>query len=199
VLAPVLARLEAIPGVASARTDSSGRFFWITPAPGARPPEVAERCRAALGASAALLGPAAAAAQLAAHERGDPWLGAGEVMTLSFVEGRLLSVRIAGDAAAESGASAAQREAVAEAVRVELFAALERVHAEGGRKSSGWIDEEWPAIAAAAAARCAPDLPPEVRGRLSAALPDLLRGRRARAARPQGQGGSTPSVEKKVE
>ncbi len=199
MLAPVLARLDAIPGVATARTDSSGRFFWITPAPGVGPSEIVERCRAVLGASAVPLGAAAAEAQLAARDRGDPWLGAGQVMTLSFLEGRLLSVRIAGDAARESGATPVQREAVAEAIRVELFVARERVHAEGGRKSGGWIDEAWPAIAAAAAARCAPDLPPEVRERLAAVLPRLLRGRPARAAAPQGQGGSTPSVEKKVE
>ncbi len=199
MLAPVLARLDAIPGVATARTDSSGRFFWITPAPDAQPREVAGLCLAALGASAALLGPAAAEAQLAARARGDPWLGTGEVMILSFLEGRLLSVRIAGDAAAESGATPVQREAVAESVRVALFAALERVHAEGGRTSGGWIDEEWPTIAAAAAARCAPDLPPGVRERVSAVLPHLLRGRPRRPPEPQGQEGSTPRVEKKVE
>ncbi len=199
MLAPVLARLDAIPGVAAARTDSSGRFFWITPAPGGAPPEIAERCRAVLGASALVLGPAAAVAQLAARDRGDPWLGAGQVMTLSFLEGRLLSVRIADDAATELGATPVQREAVAEAIRVELFAALERVHAEGGRRRGGWIDEAWPAIAAAVAARCAPDLPPGVRERVSTLLPRLLRGRPARAAAPRAQGGSTASVEKKVE
>ncbi len=199
MLAPVLARLDAIPGVAAARTDSSGRFFWITPAPGGAPPEIAERCRAVLGASALVLGPAAAVAQLAARDRGDPWLGAGEVMTLSFLEGRLLSVRIAGDAAREVGATPAQRELLAEALRTELFAALERVHAEGGRKSIGWIYEEWPGIAARAAGRCATNLPPEVRERVSAVLPHLLRGRPRRAPAPQGQAGSTPSVEKKVE
>ncbi len=171
----MLARLDALAGVKVSRTDSSGRFFWLEPKDGVDPASVEALALAALGKGARVLSPEAAAAQLALHGAGDPWLSAREVMTLSFVEGRLLSVRIAGFAATDASLLPEQREAVAEAVRSELFGAMARVHAEGGRKSSGWIYEEWPALAAAAAARCAAAMPADVAARVAEALPSLLR------------------------
>ncbi len=170
----MLARLQALPGLSQARGDSSGRFVWIEVAGGV---EIADAARAAgtvLGAKARALPEAEAEAQLAARPRGDPWLTSGEVMTLSYVEARLLSVRLAGEARRQTGAGPAEGEALAEAIRAELFGAMERVHAEGGRSSSGWIHDEWPALASAATARCAATLPPEVRARVADVLPRLL-------------------------
>jgi hypothetical protein len=95
-------------------------------------------------------------------------------MALSFVEGRLLSVRLSGELLRKAGIPGDRRELLAEAIRIELFAALERVHAEGGRPNSGWIHEEWPAIAAAVGVRCLEALPGEVRDRAAEALPTLL-------------------------
>ena len=175
MLAPVLARLDAIPGLAPARSDSSGRFFWVAPGGGEDPASVAARAREVLGAGARLLSPDEAESQLASRPQGDPWLSAAEVMTLSFVEGRLLAFRVSGVAAREIGAGAEGREAIAEAIRVELFRVLQQVHAEGGRASSGWIDSAWPAIAAAAAVRCAPVLSADQQARLAGRLPGLLR------------------------
>jgi hypothetical protein len=174
VLAPVLARLDAIPGVTSARVDSSGRFFWLALEEGADARRLAELAKRVLGAGARSLPADEAQAQLAAHGRGDPWLLPGEVMALSFVESRLLSVRIAGEVERRTGATPDEREAIAEAIRRELFAVMDRVHAEGGRESGGWIHEEWPAIAAAAAARCAGAVAPELRRQVSEILPTLL-------------------------
>lgn len=174
MLAPVLARLDSLPGVAGARVDSSGRLFWLALAAGAGADEVRARAASVLGEEARALPREEAEAQLAARRLGDPWLAAGEVMTLSFVEARLLAVRLSGEFARGAGAAPAQRDAVAEAIRRELFAAMERVHAEGGRRSSGWIYQEWPALAAAAAARCAPSLPAPLAERLAEALPALL-------------------------
>ena len=170
----MLARLQALPGLSQARVDYSGRFFWIEVAGGG---EIADAARAAgtvLGAKARVLRDAEAEAQLAAWPRGDPWLTSDEVMTLSYVEARLLSVRLAGEARRQSGVGPAEGEALAEAIRAELFGAMERVHAEGGRSSSGWIYDEWPALAAAATGRCAAALPPEVRARVADLLPRLL-------------------------
>jgi hypothetical protein len=160
--------------VAGARSDSSGRFFWIELAPGAAADAAREGARAVLGEGARLLPPVEAEAQLAARALGDPWLRAGEVMALSFVEGRLLSVRLSGELQRKAGVPGDRRELVAEAIRVELFAALERVHAEGGRPSSDWIHQEWPAISRAVGARCLGALPGEVRDRVAEALPTLL-------------------------
>jgi hypothetical protein len=174
VLAPVLARLDGIPGVLTSRADSSGRFFWLSLEDGADATSVAAQAGGVLGERARPLQEAEARAQLAAHRKGDPWLTANEVMTLSFVESRLLSVRIAGEVARQVGADRLQREVIAEAIRLALFAAMERVHAEGGRSSSGWIYEEWPAIAAAAVERCAAAASPAVRQQLAEVLPTLL-------------------------
>jgi hypothetical protein len=174
VLAPVLARLDSIPGVEAARVDSSGRFFWVEIDESADASRVTDLAEGVLGQGARALPPAGAEAQLAERRLGDPWLGAGEVMTLSFVESRLLSVRLAGELERRTGASPEQRELIAEAIRRELFAAMERVHAEGGRSSSGWIYREWPAIAEAAVERCAGALPEEPRLRFAELLPALL-------------------------
>jgi len=174
VLAPVLARLQAVPGVASARVDSSGRFFWISFRDGADAAGGTDRALGVLGTGARVLGSAEADGQRAAHGRGDPWLGPDDVMGLSFVESRLLSVRIAGDAERRLSISPDQREALAEAIRLELFAAMERVHGEGGRRSSGWIYVEWPAIAGAAIARCCEALDDDLRRGLAEFLPGFL-------------------------
>ena len=170
----MLARLDAIPGVCAARVESSGRFFWIELAEGADPSRVSDLATGVLGRGARPLPAADAEVQLARRLRGDPWLGADGVMTLSFVESRLLSVRLAGELARQSGATPEEQEEIAEAIRIELFAAMERVHAEGGRSSSGWIYREWPAIAEAAVERCPGILPDERRRRFAELLPGLL-------------------------
>ena len=174
MLAPVLARLQAIPGVSAARVDSSGRFFWLTVEEGPGAAGVAAVARAMLGEDARILGPGRAEAQLAAHRHGDPWLAAPEVMTLSFVESRILSARIASEVRDRTGATPEQGDEIAEAIRLELFAAMERVHSEGGRRSSGWIYQEWPAIAAAAVERCAATIPGDLGRMLAELLPASL-------------------------
>ncbi len=170
----MLALLDAIPGVCAARVESSGRFFWIELADGADPPRVTELATGLLGRGARALPAADAEAQLERRPRGDPWLGADEVMTLSFVEARLLSVRLAGALSRRAGATPEEQEEISEAIRIELSSAMERVHGEGGRSSSGWIYLEWPAIAEAAVARCAGALPDERRRRFAELLPGLL-------------------------
>jgi hypothetical protein len=174
VLAPVLARLDGIPGVSRSRVDSSGQFFWLTLDEDADAPRVVAVALEVLGRGARALPADQAGAQLAAHPRGDPWLGAGEVLTLSFLESRILSVRIAGELERRTGSSPEQREQVADAIRMELFAAMERIHAEGGRRSGGWIYAEWPAIASAALGRCDASLPEDLRRRMAEILPALL-------------------------
>ena len=170
----MLARLHSIPGVTSARVDSSGRFFWIAHGEADDASRVTALAEGILGAGARALPPAEAEAQLSGRRLGDPWLGADEVMTLSFVESRLLSVRLAGELERRTGATPEQREVIAEAIRLTLFAAMERVHGEGGRSSSGSIYREWPAIAEAAIERCAGALPDEPHRRFAGLLPTLL-------------------------
>ena len=174
MLAPVLARLDRIPGVTAARVDCSGRFLWLALEGGADAPHVTTLAERVLGNGTRVLSAAQAEAQLAAHRRGDPWLTAKEVMTLSFVESRILSVRRAGEVERQTDATPEQREVIAEAIRSELFVAVERVHAEGGRRSSGWLHEAWPSIGSAAVERCAHAIPPRLGERLAALMPALL-------------------------
>lgn len=156
MLAPVLARLDAVPGISRSRAEASGRFLLLELSPGADPGRVLAAARRALGREARRLPEAEAREQLAARGRGDPWLAAPEVMALSYVEGRILSTRVSAEAALEARLDARERDLLAEALRLEIFAALERVHAEGGRSSSGWFYEAWPAVGAAALQRCRP-------------------------------------------
>jgi hypothetical protein len=170
----VLARLDAIDGVTAARVDSSGRHFWLQVEETADADKVKVLAFGVLGKGTRLLAAYQAETQLAARPRGDPWLTAAEAMTLSFVEARILSVRLTGEVAHLPGAAPEHREEIAEAIRLELFATMERVHSEGGRRSSGWIYEEWPAIAAATVERCSGAMPRDLCRRLSEVLPMLL-------------------------
>lgn len=151
----MLARIEAIEGVAWAAVEATGRFLAVRPGAGADGAAVAAAVERALGARGRRTGEALARAQLAARERGDPWFGSKEAHALSYIEGRLVSVHVAARVSKELGLGGAARAALAEAVRELFFAVLERVHAEGGRESSGWFYSEWPAIAAAVAERMA--------------------------------------------
>jgi len=166
----VLARIDEVPGVARARAEASGRHLALELAPGADPAAVARAALAVLAGRGRPLGEDEARAQLDARPRGDPWLAAADVMALSFVEGRILAVRVSGAAGREARLDADGRDRLAEAVRREVFDAVERVHAEGGRPSSGWFFEAWPEIAARVAARAKGLVPADRQEELRAAL-----------------------------
>lgn len=166
----MLARIEGIEGVEWAGAEATGRFLAVRPARAGDRERVAEAVGRALGPRGRRAGDALARSQLAALGRGDPWFRANEVHALSYVEGRLVAVHTASRVAKELRLQPREREELAEAVREILFGVLERVHAEGGRESSGWFYAEWPRIAAAVAARMAgsvPD-PPALEARVAA-------------------------------
>lgn len=155
----MLARLDAVPGVWESRADASGRLFLLELAPEADREAVLAGARAALGERGRLLDGAAAEAQLAARRRGDPWYAHRDTLGLCYLEARVLSVRVGAAAGSAAGLDPQQVEDVTEAARAVLFEVMERVHGEGGRPSSGWFYEEWPAIAARIGARCRARLP----------------------------------------
>jgi len=170
VLAPVLARLDRIPGVARSLVEASGRTFILEVAPGTARDAVAAAAREVLGAGAAELAADEAEAQRATRDRGDLWFSAWEILALSLLEGRVVSSRAATAAQRDLGIGIEAARAVGEAVRLELFEALERIHAEGGRSSGGWFYAAWPALSTRAAARAAPALPGNAAARLPAFL-----------------------------
>ena len=149
----MLARTENLEGVEWAAVEATGRFLAVRARAGSDAEEVAGAVERALGARGRRASPEAAGLQLAARERGDPWFTAREVHALSYIEGRLVSVHVAARVGAELGLDRAARDALAEAVRLVFFGVLERVHAEGGRESSGWFYVEWPGIACDVATR----------------------------------------------
>lgn len=169
MLAPVLARLSALPGVSEALVEcSGGSFLLLGPDPAAL-----ER---ALPAARAVLGPrtrrvegAEAAAQLAARPRGEPWFSAATIRGLSYIEGRILAGRVRDAAVAAARLAPEDAARVHEAARVEIFAALDHAHDTGGRASTGWFAAAWPGIAAAIRARL-DGLPPGPRAAVAEAL-----------------------------
>lgn len=173
----MLARLDGIPGVRESRVEASGRFFLLALAEWAEEERVAADAVRALRGRAAPLPAAEAAAQVAARPRGDPWLSAAEAISLSFLEARVVATATAARAGARAGLPPEARDRLAETLRAVLFEAIERVHAEGGRDSTGWFYEEWPALAAAVAERARAFLD----GPTAAIVAEALRAAHARA------------------
>jgi len=170
----VLARLDALPGVARARADASGSYLLLELAAGADAGAVEAAALGSLPQGARRLPEGEAAEQLAARPRGDPWLSAAEAPGLSFLEARLLSVRIAGDTGRALALGPAERAHLAEAARQELFRAVEQVHREGGRESSGWFFQAWPELAVRIAGRFPGGLGPCAAAALAGALAALF-------------------------
>jgi hypothetical protein len=160
--------------VAASRAEASGRFVLLELAPGADPRAAIEAAGAALPAGATPLDAAAADAQLAARARGDPWLSAPEIHALSYVEGRVVAARVADAGAEAAGLAGAEAARLLDAAREEIFSAVERVHAEEGRESSGWFREAWPGIAGGIRARCAGWLEPDRLRAVADALRDAF-------------------------
>lgn len=163
----MLARLDDIPGVTRSRAECSGHYFLIDLADGADD-AIAARAIEVLGRDARLLDTADAGVQIRARQRGEPWLSADEARALSFVEGRMLGIHVSAAMARKFGLGALERTLVAEAVREEMFAHVERIYA--GLARPGRFFEAWPQLAERAAQRCAPWLDADGVGRLSSAL-----------------------------
>jgi hypothetical protein len=169
----VLARLEAVEGVADARVEATGRWFALTLTLGADEAAALAGAEVALRRAPRRLPPGEAAAQLARRAAGDPWFSRAEVAALCFLEARMLAARGAAGVGLAAALDGAERDALEEALRDELFATMGRVLAEGGRDSSDWFYVEWPALAARVGARSAGALAPEKRARAADALTAL--------------------------
>jgi hypothetical protein len=170
VLAPVLARLAAVPGVTDARVECSGTFFLVSTAT----PEALEAAlpavREVLGPSSRRAGADVAEAQLAARPRGEPWFSASGIRGLSYVEGRSLAARMRDAVTARVELAPELRGGLGEAIRVEIFAALDHAHDTGGRSSSAWFWIEWPHVVERISARLAAAFPAALRAEATAVL-----------------------------
>ncbi|WP_242392132.1 hypothetical protein [Anaeromyxobacter oryzisoli] len=163
----MLARLDEIPGVSRSQAECSGHYFLVELVDGATD-GIGARALDILGRGARLVTAEEANAQHEARRRGEPWVTAADARALSFIEGRMLGVRVSAAVAPEVGLTAEERERLAEAVREEMFSHVERIYA--GLASAGRFFEAWPQIAERIAERCAQWVEPNRARNLASAL-----------------------------
>jgi hypothetical protein len=163
----VLARLDEIPGVSRSRAECSGHYFLVELTDGVAD-GVAARAVEILGHGARILPPGEAEAQHDARRRGEPWVTAREARALSFVEGRMVGARVSAGVSQGAGLTVDERERLAEAVREEMFAHVERIYA--GLTPAGRFFETWPHITALIAERCAQWVAPNRMSKLTSSL-----------------------------
>ena len=144
MLAPVLARLSALPELSRVRVDCAGRLFLLEVAPGVEPGAALEADRTVLGPRGR---PLAVGSQLDAMARGELWFSAADIRALSYLEARVLASRICDQVLREVPLGVAEADRLEDAAVAELRDTLDRVHDEGGRTSSAWFDPAWPGIA----------------------------------------------------
>jgi hypothetical protein len=167
-----LARLDVIPGVSRSRAECSGHYFLVELADGVAD-GIEARALEVLGRGARVLRPEEAEVQHETRRRGEPWLTSEDARALSYVEGRVLGIRVSAAASKHAGLTAEEQERVAEAVREEMFAHVERIYA--GLVPAGRFFEAWPQLAKHVAERCAPWLEADRVRKLSSALVDHFR------------------------
>ena len=153
MLAPVLARLSGIPGVAAARVECSGTCFLLA----GREPGALERAMPAvldvLGPRTRRLEGEAREVQLARFGAGELWFSKDDIRGLSYVEARILATRMTDVVTAAVDVDAATAARVHDALLQEIVAALDHAHDTGGRSSSAWFWVEWPHIVERVSAR----------------------------------------------
>lgn len=166
----MLARLRRLPGVADVRVECSGTFFLLALADAPDEEAAVAAVLDALGPGSRRLADDEAASQLEPRRRGELWFSEEQIRALSYVEGRIITARALAAAARDLSLTDREAESIREAVRAEVFAAIDRVHDEGGRSSSGWFAEEWPHVVARATDRLAGALPEDVLSEVTARL-----------------------------
>lgn len=153
----MLARLQQVHGVRSSVSDVSGQVFLVELEPGVAPSDVQSAAAAALGRDARRLADGELESQVGPPARRELWVGPDDLRTLSYLEGRIVAARVASIVGPQLALDAPGTERLAEAVREEMFAHVERIHA--GEFPSGRFFEAWPDIARRVVDRCVPGSP----------------------------------------
>ena len=168
----MLARLDGIEGVEASRVDWTGRHLLLVLKPGADSRRAVAEAKGLLGGRARRLGAAEEAAEVAAFERGEPWMRVGESARLSGREAEVLSARLAAQVAEGAGLDESEAARVATVLREELTAAFERAHEAGGEVRR--LDAELPEGLARVERRLGPLLPAGRAEKVRKALRDAL-------------------------
>lgn len=121
-----MAQLDQVDGVAESRVDWTGRYFLLKLTPGGAPDGVALRAASSLQ-GAKRLDAAREAEQIAAYQRGEPWMRSGETLQLSEHEARVLANRFGTKAAEAAGLDADQTKRLLEILQEELTSAFTRL------------------------------------------------------------------------
>ncbi len=141
-LAPVLARIDALPGVDRARTSWTGRYVRIALRSGTDPDEVAPAVAAVLGENAHRVKGGMLRASTAEMVDVDRWLDSAETVELSRAEARHLAGDFVRDIAGDLSFDEATSRRLAPILESELASAFERAHAAGGGVHRLW--EQFP-------------------------------------------------------
>jgi hypothetical protein len=141
----VLARLNQIPGVATAQVDATGQHFVILPTEEADPAVTIDQVLQILGTNSRFLEDPGLENVVVGFDPGEIWMGADNIRGLSLLEARILAANWARSATTESGLPDALASHLADLLRVELVKELDRVHAEGGTSERNWYKRAFPA------------------------------------------------------
>jgi len=127
----VLASLDRIPGVQSARVHHDGVYFLFALEPDAEPADVIDSARELL--PDAERPPEKVEADLVrSYRRGETWLRSSDTKELSREEAHILAKRHTEQAAAAIGLDEIKKVKLARVLDEETVAAFERIHAAGG-------------------------------------------------------------------
>ena len=168
----MLASLDRIPGVQSARVHHDGVYFLFALEPDAEPADVIDGAREFL--PDAERPPEKVEAELVrGYRRGEAWLRSSDTKELSREEAHILAKRHTEQAAAAIGLDEIKKVKLARVLDEETVAAFERIHANGGglgEKSSAAFEEG----TRRAIERCKAFLDPREVERLESYLTGLL-------------------------
>lgn len=168
-MAPVLARIDKIPGVLESRVDWTGRYLLLTLDPTVNRELLPKEVSSVVGTETRSPSPETEARLMA----GGPWLRSGETLQLSQAEADGLAKLTSSKVAAQVPLSEDQTRRLQTILREELRAAFERVHQDAGFSKERFLQERRIVINRVGE-RLQPFLPEDLRARIVQGLTDSM-------------------------
>ncbi len=138
----MLARIDAVNGVAESRVSWDGRWFLLELDAGADVESVTDAATAVLGEGSSRLSGKAEADAVAGYRRGERWLNREQTVELSRDEARQQAAGFAAAVAQEVGLDHEAAQRLQAALLAELERAFQQAHAEGGGVDR--LQDQWP-------------------------------------------------------
>jgi len=165
----VLAQLDAIPGVESARVDVTGRHFILTIQSEKSPSRITSRILKILGRDTQQLQDPRFAEINPSRGESELWLDSRNIRKLSLLEARMLSNRWGVAAAAAAALDPDTAVYLCECLRSEFVREFDRVRKQGGTSDRGWYVQSFPGVFDRAILRLE-EIPPAQAAALRASL-----------------------------